>query len=409
MRLTLFFALSFLYILGVPSPRPASAEIPIPERKQTQLAASEKEIKEKKEKFKSLKNALDQIDDEITGLKSDMVKAARDVKKRERSMTALEDKIGSLQKKRITLQKKLQKDHKDLSKLATALLRLRQIPPEALLARPGAPMETAQAAMVLSSVAAPLQSHAQELRADLQELDRLEKSLLSEQESLRSESQKMLADQSKLQDLIRRREVAYTKIKKDAQDQEEDLRRLAQEAQDFKDLVKKLEDRNRRLALATSESEKTIDSGVQVAHASIPSDKYREHILSAKGLGEKQLPVSGRIRVGYGTMDDLGAQSEGIKIEGRAGGIVVAPMNGIIRYKGFFKNYGNMVIIEHAKNYHSLVAGLAKIDTVVGQSVTAGEPMGSMGAGRNARPSLYYELRYNGKPINPARLFPDAG
>lgn len=407
MRLTLLFALSFLYILGVPSPRLASAEVPIPERKQTQLAASEKEIKEKKEKFKSLKNTLDQIDDEITGLKSDMVKAARDVKKRERSMTTLEDKINGLQKKRTSLQKKLQKDHKDLSKLATALLRLRQIPPEALLARPGAPMETAQAAMVLSSVAAPLQSHAQELRVDLQELDSLEKSLLSEQESLRSESQKMLADQSKLQDLIRRREVAYTKIKKDAQDQEEDLRRLAQEAQDFKDLVKKLEEHNRRLAIQNAE--KSIDSGVQVAHASIPSARDRERVLSAKGLGEKQLPVSGRIRIGYGTVDDRGAQSEGIKIEGRAGGVVVAPMNGVIRYKGFFKNYGNMVIIEHAKNYHSLVAGLAKIDTVVGQSVTAGEPMGSMGAGRNARPSLYYELRYNGKPINPARLFPDAG
>jgi septal ring factor EnvC (AmiA/AmiB activator) len=68
-----------------------------------------------------------------------------------------------------------------------------------------------------------------------------------------------------------------------------------------------------------------------------------------------------------------------------------------------------MVIIEHGKNYHSLVAGLSKIDTVIGQSVMAGEPIGSLGSARSGRPALYYELRQNGKPINPSRVFADLG
>jgi septal ring factor EnvC (AmiA/AmiB activator) len=132
-------------------------------------------------------------------------------------------------------------------------------------------------------------------------------------------------------------------------------------------------------------------------------------VRALKSLGDIQMPISGIIRTGYGASDYLGSASQGIKIEGRAGGLVVAPMNGVVRYKGSFKNYGNMIIIEHAKNYHSLVAGLAKIDTVVGQSVMAGEPVGALGAARGARPALYYELRQNGKPVNPARIFADLG
>jgi septal ring factor EnvC (AmiA/AmiB activator) len=105
----------------------------------------------------------------------------------------------------------------------------------------------------------------------------------------------------------------------------------------------------------------------------------------------------------------MGSASQGWRIEGRGGALVVAPMNGIIKYQGNFKNYGNMIIIEHAKNYHSLVAGLSKIDTVVGQSVEAGEPLGTLAAPRAERPAVYYELRQNGKPVNPSRLFADIG
>jgi septal ring factor EnvC (AmiA/AmiB activator) len=63
-----------------------------------------------------------------------------------------------------------------------------------------------------------------------------------------------------------------------------------------------------------------------------------------------------------------------------------------------------MVIIEHKGGYHSLVAGLEKIDTVVGQSVMAGEPLGLLHYPKaQEKPVLYYELRYNGKAVNPAR------
>jgi septal ring factor EnvC (AmiA/AmiB activator) len=113
------------------------------------------------------------------------------------------------------------------------------------------------------------------------------------------------------------------------------------------------------------------------------------------------------IRVGYKQTDDIGAESQGLTIEGRPSALVVAPMGGVVRYAGYFKNYGKIIIVEHQKDYHSLIAGLSKIDTVVGQSVSAGEPIGTLPktSADGGKPSLYYELRLSGEPVNPARKF----
>jgi septal ring factor EnvC (AmiA/AmiB activator) len=58
------------------------------------------------------------------------------------------------------------------------------------------------------------------------------------------------------------------------------------------------------------------------------------------------------------------------------------------------------LIIEHGDGYHSLLAGLERIDGVVGQWLVAGEPVGIMPSG-DREAALYLELRHNGQPINP--------
>jgi septal ring factor EnvC (AmiA/AmiB activator) len=95
----------------------------------------------------------------------------------------------------------------------------------------------------------------------------------------------------------------------------------------------------------------------------------------------------------------MGISSKGITIETRSGAQVVAPFDGRIEFAGPFRGYGQILIIEHADGYHSLLAGLGRIDGTVGQSLVAGEPVGAMGS--SDRPSLYLELRRHGQPINP--------
>jgi septal ring factor EnvC (AmiA/AmiB activator) len=84
----------------------------------------------------------------------------------------------------------------------------------------------------------------------------------------------------------------------------------------------------------------------------------------------------------------------------RPGAEVVAPFDGRVLFAGAFRGYGQILIIGHGDGYHSLVAGLDRIDSSVGQWLVAGEPIGRMSADE-AKPRLYLELRHNGQPINP--------
>jgi septal ring factor EnvC (AmiA/AmiB activator) len=59
------------------------------------------------------------------------------------------------------------------------------------------------------------------------------------------------------------------------------------------------------------------------------------------------------------------------------------------------------LIIAHGEGYHILLAGISRIDSVVGQRVLAGEPVGVMRKLKDGNPSLYIELRRKGEPINP--------
>lgn len=124
----------------------------------------------------------------------------------------------------------------------------------------------------------------------------------------------------------------------------------------------------------------------------------------ADPTGAPRLPVPGRVRVAFGSATALGAISPGIEIETRPGALVVAPLPGRIRFAGPFRRYGLLLIVEHGHGYHSLIAGLGQINSPVDQEVMAGEAVGTMGSPPDQPPSLYYELRRNGKPVDPHPL-----
>jgi septal ring factor EnvC (AmiA/AmiB activator) len=78
----------------------------------------------------------------------------------------------------------------------------------------------------------------------------------------------------------------------------------------------------------------------------------------------------------------------------------VAP--GRVVHAGWFKGYGNLIIVDHGGGYHTLVAHLATMRTAMGEDVEAGEVLGTVGdSGSLKGPYLYFELREKGKPVDP--------
>jgi septal ring factor EnvC (AmiA/AmiB activator) len=112
------------------------------------------------------------------------------------------------------------------------------------------------------------------------------------------------------------------------------------------------------------------------------------------------VPASGTLVGRFDETNRLGITSKGLTFETRPGAQVVAPFDGRIVFAGPFRGYGQILIIKHSDGYHSLLAGLGRVEGSVGQWLVAGEPVGVMADGTD-KPRLYLELRHNNQPINP--------
>jgi septal ring factor EnvC (AmiA/AmiB activator) len=79
---------------------------------------------------------------------------------------------------------------------------------------------------------------------------------------------------------------------------------------------------------------------------------------------------------------------------------VAAPVDGRVVFAAPFKSYGLLLIIEHEREYHTLLWGFAWLDVSLGDHVQAGQVVGIVGARGGDPPVLHVERRRHGRPIN---------
>ena len=118
-------------------------------------------------------------------------------------------------------------------------------------------------------------------------------------------------------------------------------------------------------------------------------------------------PVDAAITQRFGRVVDPEFQTEtfrsGVDFAAQAGSPVRSVARGLVRFAGWFRGYGRIVIIDHGDAYHTVSGHLDEIHVKVDDSVVAGQSIGSVGeTGSLSGPSLYFELRHNGSPIDPA-------
>lgn len=97
--------------------------------------------------------------------------------------------------------------------------------------------------------------------------------------------------------------------------------------------------------------------------------------------------------------------SKGVDYTGQVGQDVVAINDGKVVYSGNgLKGYGNLIIIKHDKTYLSAYANNQKNIIKEGDMVKRGQKIAAMGKGRDGKALLHFEVRKNGKPIDPTSL-----
>jgi septal ring factor EnvC (AmiA/AmiB activator) len=109
-------------------------------------------------------------------------------------------------------------------------------------------------------------------------------------------------------------------------------------------------------------------------------------------------PVAGRVVRPFHTGD--GAMSEGVVLKAKAGAAVKAPVSGEVLYAGPFRQFGGLVIVKAENGDNILLGGLGVLHVNRGNPVVSGGVLGEVGDDG----TVYWEVRRNGREIDPMRL-----
>src|SRR4029079_10114548 len=100
-------------------------------------------------------------------------------------------------------------------------------------------------------------------------------------------------------------------------------------------------------------------------------------------------------------------KNKGIDLGGRAGDPVLAAADGRVVYAGSgLRGYGNLVILKHNNTYLTAYAHNQTLLVKDDQNVKRGQKIAEMGSTDADSVQLHFEIRRQGKPIDPARLLP---
>lgn len=107
-------------------------------------------------------------------------------------------------------------------------------------------------------------------------------------------------------------------------------------------------------------------------------------------------PAKGKV------VTEFNETNKGIDIAGKVGEPVLAAADGKVVYAGnSLRGYGNLVIVKHDNTYLTAYAHNSKLLVKEGDSVRKGQKIAEMGDTDTTTPKLHFELRVNGKPVNP--------
>ncbi len=352
---------------------------------------------------------LDQARADEQRLSDASVRAAANLREAENAVTEAAQRVAGLDERRRAAEARLRDRAAAIGPLLPLAERLGLFPAETLLAVPASPEQAIRGLTVLHGLIRTVERQAVELRAELAQVDAAQRALDAALPRLR-EAQAAQATQSALLDRqLALARATRSRIEDAAADQ---ARRSAAEAVHAETVGAALEtmaaSRARTQALLEHDAERAERQRRDQALAI--TRQRQAQIAAPAGPGMRQgggavLPVSGPLVRRWGDPTEAGP-AHGLAFRAPPKGRVVAPCAGRVAFAGPFRSYGVLVILDCGAGYHFVLAGLAALDTQPGDTVQPGEPLGTMPdwnpADTGARPALTVELRYDGRPVDPA-------
>lgn len=373
-----------------------------------QLQETEAALGQTREERAKLAEQREAIAQELRQLRQEMILAARDTQEREAIVSRLEDQLTALEIEKSERRQALVERQQTLSGTLGALMRLSRTPPSAVLLRPDPPLDTVRSAVLMKAAVPSLREQADILHEELAALEAVETDIGAKLSTLTQAEDDLASQRQRLETLIARKGDILAETTAAFDSAQQRVQDLASKAESLRDLLASLSNAPAPKAPKAPASEKSAPENQQAALPPLISDKP-DGLRAFPANGQITRPVNGSIISRYGEDTGFGQTSKGIVIRPRAGAQIVAPFDGRVVYAGTFQSLGSILIIEHTGGYHTVLAGFSRVDSVAGQWLLAGEPVGIAAqnftevAGSENRPGVYIELRRDGQPVNPLK------
>ncbi len=400
-------------VLAQERPAPAAqneAADPLKSLKQRdeELKAARDEQRKTAKAEAALKREIEQIGADRTKLNQDLIDTAARLRGVETKVASTQERLKPLDENETSIRKSLDGRRAVIGEVLAALQRMGRQPPPALIASPEDALQSVRTAIVLGAVLPEMRREVEALANDLSELLAVRKRIDAGREQLKAEVAALDGERARMAALVDERQKQMAEREKALEAERSRAGALAQQVDNLKDLIGKLE---QGLDPATRElREAARADGRPALSAFRDPGRLAPAVAFASLRGRVPIPVNGVKLKEFGAPDANGGSEKGISIATRAGAQVTAPADGWVVYAGPFRSYGQLLILNVGGGYHVLLAGMDRISVDLGQFVLTGEPVAVMGNGSHmaailatgsSQPVLYVEFRKDGVPVDP--------
>ncbi|MET0363402.1 MAG: peptidoglycan DD-metalloendopeptidase family protein [Sphingobium sp.] len=284
-----------------------------------------------------------------------------------------------------------------IARLTAGLQSIARRPPILSLLQPGSITDAVHMRMVLAGAMPIIAERTAGLRGELARSRALRRDAELARAALVTSRQQLTERRAQLARLEAAKRLASRRFRDTAAMESDRAIAMGEDARDIVDLMQRMED------AGTVRAELAALPGPVLRPAQPGEVRLVPQVLRASGASAPtyRLPVVGEIVAGFGEVSDTGVRSRGLTIRTAAGAAVVAPADGRIAFAGPFRDYANIVIIDHGAGWTSLITHMRRLSVSVGETVRQGDPLGVTAV---TRPQVTIELRRADRPVDIAAL-----
>ena len=337
----------------------------------TSISTLEKKLRNQRKEKNSLQQQLETTERDIR----DLNKKNRNIGKK---ITENERNLSLLKSKKTNLEQRIENQRSTIAQQIQAAYKTGNEEPVKLLLNQENPEQLSRILKYYDYLLEARSKKIDQFTADIESLKITLSKIESIKASLADSRKELEKDQQKLARNLSKRKTTLNKLSQSLQSNNQQLNQYKKQRNELETVIKTVE---------------------KAARAIAPAQDYPSFALSK---GKLNWPVRGKLKASFGSKRSEYLRWQGLLISAKEGANIQSVHHGRVVFSDYLRGFGLLVIIDHGDGYMSLYAHNKELLKETGDWVQSGEITARAGnTGGLTHTALYFEVRENGKPVNP--------